>query len=89
MGAHQQLVLVRFLETLEPQRGSVNTVLWAPAGGWLVLAQLRAAVGGQLIFVDASAGSTEITVMNDKAEHAGATEVRTRGLLGCRSAWHA
>jgi hypothetical protein len=56
---------------LDPSPG-LNRVMWAPAGGWLVLFAART-LNGTIIFIDTN--PTEPLKMNS-CEHAGANKVR-------------
>jgi translation initiation factor 3 subunit B len=65
---------IQHLKDIETQRGAPNQILWAPAGGWVVLANFTGTTGGgQLIFLDASSRD-DVTVMNDRAEHLGSSK---------------
>ena len=60
----------QLLKVLDQLRNPVNTILWAPAGGWVVL---WGGSAGSLFFVDAGSKGEEVSILNDRASHDGAT----------------
>lgn len=62
----------QLLKNLDTLRSPPTSILWAPAGGWVVLAAMGNG-GGSLIFADANSATEGVALMNDRAAHEGAT----------------